>query len=32
MYLATKETVIMLREWEALLFEEGGSGRQTGSR
>jgi predicted dehydrogenase len=30
MYLGTKGTLIMLREREALLFEEGGSGRQTG--
>ena len=30
MYMGTKGTLIMLREREALLFEEGGSGRQTG--
>ena len=30
--LGTKGTLIMLREREALLFEEGGSGSQTGSR
>jgi len=30
MYLGTKGTLIMLREREALLFEEGGGGRQTG--
>ena len=30
MYLGTKGTLIMLREREALLFEEGGSGRSTG--
>ena len=30
MYMGTRGTLIMLREREALLFEEGGSGRQTG--
>ena len=30
MYMGTKGTLIMLREREALLFEEGGSGRPTG--
>jgi predicted dehydrogenase len=30
MYLGTTGTLIMLHEREALLFEEGGSGRQTG--
>ena len=30
MYLGTKGTLIMLREREALLFEEAGGGRQTG--
>ncbi len=30
MYMGTKGTLIMLREREALLFEEGSTGRQTG--
>ena len=30
MYMGTKGTLIMLREREALLFEEGGAARQTG--
>jgi predicted dehydrogenase len=30
MYMGTKGTLILLRERDALLFEEGGSGRQTG--